>query len=251
MLGLTWAYRAIGRLAEKRPAGAPALLGAAAGILAVTTVISLIGGLLIAAQMADTRFLVKVLSFTGAKASIVMPMLLLAALVLTDGAANAGESLAEYWARIAHRVRGLLAQPIYIWALLLGAVAMAITAVVVMRSGNDTGVGASSLELHFRGLLDNAFLARPRTKEFLFGHPLFIIAMITAARGERGWASLLLLGAAIGQASILNTFCHAHTPVLLSLLRTANGLWLGALFGIAAVVIFGWKAITARQPVSG
>ena len=38
---------------------------------------------------------------------------------------------------------------------------------------------------------------------------------------------LTLLAGAVGQVDVLNTFCHAHTPVLLSLLRMANGLCLG------------------------
>jgi len=46
---------------------------------------------------------------------------------------------------------------------------------------------------------------------------------------------------------VLNTYCHAHTPVLLSLLRTANGLWLGIGVGVILVVVFARKALK-RQP---
>jgi len=41
----------------------------------------------------------------------------------------------------------------------------------------------------------------------------------------------------IGLTSTLNTFCHLHTPVLLSMARTTLGAGLGLLFG--AVIWFG------------
>ena len=58
-----------------------------------------------------------------------------------------------------------------------------------------------------------------------------------AARRQRVLALLLLLGGAIGQVDVLNTFCHAHTPVLLSLLRVVNGLWLGVIAGVIAIAL--------------
>ena len=36
---------------------------------------------------------------------------------------------------------------------------------------------------------------------------------------------------------MLNTFCHIHTPFLVSLLRTTNGLVLGIVLGLAVITI--------------
>jgi hypothetical protein len=52
---------------------------------------------------------------------------------------------------------------------------------------------------------------------------------------------LLLLLGAVGQASLVNTFCHLHTPLLISLVRTANGLWLG--LAIGSLVVWVWDRL--------
>ncbi|MCJ7645350.1 DUF5693 family protein, partial [bacterium] len=41
----------------------------------------------------------------------------------------------------------------------------------------------------------------------------------------------------IGQVSIINSFCHAHTPLVISLGRTINGIWLGIIVGVLLVAI--------------
>jgi len=41
----------------------------------------------------------------------------------------------------------------------------------------------------------------------------------------------LLIVGAIGQSSLLDTFCHLHTPLLISGLRGLIGWALGAVFG--------------------
>ncbi|MFP4588852.1 MAG: DUF5693 family protein [Candidatus Acetothermia bacterium] len=48
---------------------------------------------------------------------------------------------------------------------------------------------------------------------------------------------MLFLGF-LGQTSVINTFAHLHSPLLLSLLRTANGLLLGSALGFLAVIIY-------------
>src|SRR5207302_414981 len=115
------------------------------------------------------------------------------------------EPPAAQWQRIAERVTRYLAQPLHVWqtaAALVGAVALAL---LVARTGNDPGVGVSALEMKFRSLLE-AHLVRPRTKEFLIGHPALLIGLAMAAtpRWSR-WALPFLLVGAIGQASIVNS----------------------------------------------
>src|SRR5262249_39008283 len=79
-------------------------------------------------------------------------------------------------------------------------------------------------------------LVRPRTKEFLVGHPALIVALAlwALARG-RAWIVPLLCVGAIGQESLVNSFCHLHTPIALTLARTWNSLWLGSLIGLAVL----------------
>jgi hypothetical protein len=238
LLGLTFAYRALDRLAGQRPARA--LLQGIATLI-VTTGITLLGGLLIAGMMSDTRYLVKVHQFVGVKATLALPLLIFAVVVMSDAVALAGESLADYRARTRARLQAVLNQPLYLWGAVAALVGLVVLALALARSGNDSGVGVSNSELQFRSTLERFLVARPRTKEFLFGHPLFLFAMAAASQGKRPLALALLLGAAIGQADVLNTYCHAHTPVLLSLLRTANGLWLGIVIGAALLLVFGYR----------
>jgi hypothetical protein len=93
------------------------------------------------------------------------------------------------------------------------------------------------LELKLRSLLDQLLIVRPRTKEFLIGHPaLFLSVALAPLWGRRVSLPLLWLGT-IGQVSLINTFCHIHTPLSVSLLRAFNGLWTGILLGCVAAFI--------------
>jgi len=86
-------------------------------------------------------------------------------------------------------------------------------------------------------LLDNLLGVRPRTKEFLLGHPLLLLLFYLGFRDNR--FQPLLLAGVIGQVSLVNTYAHIHTPLLVSLLRSFNGLWLGIIGGLVLIVM--WK----------
>ncbi len=109
------------------------------------------------------------------------------------------------------------------------------------RTGNDNPAGVSDLELKFRNVLDAVLFVRPRTKSFLIGHPLLFvgIGLLLLQRKKNlpklgPWAALALTGGAVGQTDIVNTMCHIHTPVLLSLIRNAVALVPGCIIGFAA-----------------
>ena len=79
-------------------------------------------------------------------------------------------------------------------------------------------------------------MARPRFKELL-GHPAAFLALTLPA--WPAWLrGALLTGGVIAQASILNSFSHYHTPVLISLERTAVALTIGVLAGVVLLPIF-------------
>jgi hypothetical protein len=108
---------------------------------------------------------------------------------------------------------------------------------VVLRSGNDPGVGVSAGELKVRALLDQLLYTRPRFKEFLVGHPALVIGLALALLRRPKIALPFLLVGALGQVSMLNTFCHLHTPLLVSLLRAVLGFTIGAVLGTAACLV--------------
>jgi len=120
------------------------------------------------------------------------------------------------------------------------ALAIAAAAIfLVLRTGNDPLIRPSASALGMRDRLEELLIARPRTKEFLLGHPALMLGVALAMRGMGGWAALLLIAGAVGQVSITNTFCHLHSPLWLSLLRVINGCWLGLLIGSVVTLVAG------------
>jgi hypothetical protein len=236
---LQWARR--GRLA----AGTGEVLRRAVAGLLLASALSLAGGLLIVALYAEPRYLEGVGQFTGVKLSFVIPPLLVLVAVALDLSGDP-QSLSEWWEAARSRLRAFFATPVAWGAAVLLAVGLAAAAVVLMRSGNTSAIAPTGAELQMRQTLETLLIARPRTKEFLLGHPAMMLAMALALRGRRTWLAVVAVVAAIGQASLLNTFCHFHMPLYLGLLRSAHGLWIGALIGV--VVILLWQAALVRVP---
>lgn len=213
---------------------------------AAISLVTLVGALMVAAQLSELSYLVKTEQFVGIKAATALPLLLVGAIYLT-GLTGLYPSLSEEGRSVTARLRGFFSEPVRVWhavAILVGIVALAL---LLARSGNDPGVGVSELELRFRSLLDRVVGVRPRTKEFLIGHPALLLSLAMAARPQwRLWALPLLLVGIIGQVGMLNSFCHLHSPLKVTLLRTLNGLWTGGLLGILLVVVWQWLSAPVR-----
>jgi hypothetical protein len=121
--------------------------------------------------------------------------------------------------------------------IILGVVALA-GIYYILRTGNFPILDIPAIEEKFRMVLEDLLYVRPRFKEFLIGHPAFIIALYFFKDLKRSYSLYFLsLLAVIGQLNMLNSFAHIHTPVLISLLRTVHGLWLGLIIGLIAVVV--------------
>ncbi len=98
----------------------------------------------------------------------------------------------------------------------------------VLRTGNF-GLPVPAWEIKLREGLEQLLLTRPRTKEFLVGgHPALFLALRSQHPPARSW---WLPVAVVGQVSLINTFTHIHSPLSISLLRTAYGLLFGYCFG--------------------
>lgn len=193
----------------------------------VTSAVSLVGGLCVAGLLNGLEYMIRVDQFTGVKAAHFIPIVVVLFIVVGRDF-NWREALSKpaNWAGI--------------FAALLGLIVLGL---MLARTGNDNPGAVSSVELKLRSLLDWVFYTRPRTKEFMLGHPAMLLGLLSLAQAQAGnaaaktWRSLavvLLIVGAIGQTSIVNTCCHLHTPFLLSIARIGIGLLLGALVGIAA-----------------
>ena len=198
--------------------------------LAGGSVIAVAGGVLIVGLLSARAFMLRLDVFMGVKGAQVLPAVIMAVL-FAGGVAWGTDSLAAQKERFKSSLRTLASNPLMMWQA-AGIVLLAgIAAYLVLRSGNE-GMEVSGAELKFRALLDRLLYVRPRTKEFLFSYPLLLTGIAFAIRGRRRWAAPLIVLGTIGMASSLNSFCHIHTPLLLTAIRTANGIACGTIIGI-------------------
>jgi hypothetical protein len=79
--------------------------------------------------------------------------------------------------------------------------------------------------------LDRVLFVRPRFKDILF-QPFVLLSLVLVGTKWplRRVAAIL---ASIALASMVNTFCHLHTPLVISALRVAYGV----VFGIVAALV--------------
>ncbi|CCW35535.1 hypothetical protein CTKA_02373 [Chthonomonas calidirosea] len=201
------------------------------------SLLTLPGILLVVGLLASRIFLTKTDQFLGIKAQHAIPILLIALVLLQGGKARIGESWSVWKERALTGLRRNLNEPARYSILLLSIVALAVLAIMLVRTGNDAAVGVSPLELKFRALLDHLLPVRPRTKEFLIGHPAFVLAFAWWWRGRRRLALPTFVVGSIGQVSLLNTFCHIHTPLIVSAWRGGLGILLGGLIGAAIFLV--------------
>jgi len=242
-LGLTVALQSA-RDSAMRPGAGQMVRRGLVG-LGLASLLSFLGGMLIVGLYAKVEYLQGIGLFTGVKVSYLLPLAVVLLVVIADLPGKT-EPIYVWRERLARGLGGFLRSPIS-WGQAAAVVfALAAVALVLMRSGNESAVAPTGIELKMRNLLESLLIARPRTKEFLIGHPALMLACALAFRGRRGWLPLVALIAVIGQVSLLNTFCHFHIPLYLGLLRTLHGVWIGALIGVAVILI--WRALCDREP---
>jgi len=205
---------------------------ASAGIaLAALLLITVVGGAWVAilSWMPETRL--QLTPFRGVKAAILLPWLLSGAILF---------SWKEFWNDLRLPVRRL--------DLIAGLLLMGVVAYGVVRSGNAAPSMKPSMEQGVRNQLEKSFSVRPRFKEFAVGIPLLVFGFLLAARSRRKkdlldarwpiWVGM------IGPISIVNTFCHLHSPIALAFARTGMGVLLGSLLGGGLYFIYSrWRGM--------
>lgn len=198
---------------DKKP-----LTGAILGLFIVIT-----GGLSIAAFYGTISAVLRLTPFSGVKLTLLLPPLLI---ILHDFKLRIHpESFSEVLKRSA------------IWGELVLIGVMAIGFIVVaLRSDNVSNVPA--LEVTFRSFIEKTFLVRPRTKEFILGYPALVVYWFLVRNNLIiGYREALRIVASLAFCSAVNTFCHFHTFLSVSLMRVFNGWWLGLLIGLILVII--------------
>lgn len=212
------------------------IITAGIGALIVTTFLSLIGGLYVGAVLSDVRFFLEMEIYRGVKLTFVAPLILVTIIYLTRY--NLFDKVQTVNARgLWRQLTGIMEHPVTVKILCLFGAAAVAAWIFIGRSGHTAGVPVPAIELKLRALLEQAMYARPRSKEFLIGHPAFLLAaMAIYQQWPRLVQYLLIVAATMAQGSLVETFAHLRTPVLMSTVRGLDGLVLGAVIGAAAVI---------------
>ncbi len=195
--------------------------------------LSLAGALFVSGLLSDIRFFLEMQYFRGVKVTFVLPLVLISLVYIQKfpffGKVVASDkdfvSFVKKFCRLQIHL-GLLAG--------LGVLAV-VGFVFVGRSGNN-GAPVPQFEIALRRFLEDVMYARPREKEFLFGHPAMLVAM---AALYRKWPQLLhyflIVAVTIGQGSMVETFAHMRSPFILSFIRGLDGLAAGTLSMVGAL----------------
>ncbi len=194
-----------------------------ARIFSTATLISLGGAVCIVALLYGSYFWQKIGSFSGIKLALTVPLLMILWHSLRG---DRDYPWAKFWE-----------QAVTYKQLLLIALIAAGLALYLWRSGNNGAFFVTAAEEKLRLLLDQLLLVRPRTKEIFFGHPFLMLGIYLGLK--KGRNSLALVAGFVGQLSLVNTFCHMHTPLSVSFWRVFNGWWLG--------VVIGWGLLWCYQ----
>ncbi len=179
-------------------------------------------------SLADIRYIMNVFIFSGVKLSFLTPLMLFLVnyISVMVGFGNFKDKAVKF----------LLDKPNYLVLVLL-IVGGAAGYYYIGRSGNAM-VAVSGLEIKMREILESIFLARPRFKELLIGYPALMV-MIYWYKIYRQDLILLVIGLGVmmGSISMVNSFCHVFTAVMVSVNRTLAGLITGLLVGFCAVAV--------------
>jgi hypothetical protein len=199
--------------------------------LVKTTAISLIGVVYLIALLNQITYFLVIDQFRGVSLLHTVPIGIVLVYLLFFSENLTNEMRLQ-------RLKNILTSNIRVLWLVLAGVALAAGFYYLSRTGNAGQ--ASTLEKIFRSFLENTLGVRPRTKEFLLAHPLFLLGAYLSVRYKN--AVYLLLFGVIGQLSIVDTFAHLHTPIGISGIRIVYGLLFGTLFGLILIAI--WEILT-------
>lgn len=183
--------------------------------------LSLVGGLMIGGGLSSTDFMLQINQFMGVKLAHIIPFLILLLLIY----------LSER-----DTVTSILTYPLNVLSLLLILVFVGGGIFYILRTGNISSEAVWDFEIKARTLLERLMLVRPRTQEFLIGYPSIFLAL-EFLRTNREVGTIFSIISLITPISIINSFCHIHTPIYITVFRAFNGFILGSIVGYLLVTI--------------
>ena len=216
-------------------------------ILGITVFIAMLGGFYVAGILRGSKFLFELEIFRGVKLSQLMPFLIFVIIyIIKFGFKRDLHELSESEFFIKDLLR-VLDEKIKVLYVMLGSLTFIVGYIYIARTGHETNIQPSDLEMIFRNFLEMKLIVRPRTKEMLFAFPSIVILSYFSFRGCKKSVFPLSLIAVMGYASVVNTFSHIRTPFYLSFLRTIYGVVLGGMIGIFIITILNSFMVILRK----
>ncbi|CAH2214993.1 conserved membrane protein of unknown function [Tepidibacter aestuarii] len=214
--------------------------------LMIACMISLIGALFEVSLLLDSKFLLEMDIFRGVKVSQIAPIMVTVLLYLSIFGYKREE---ERDGISLNEIIKLFKEDIKIGHVIVLCAFLAIGIVFIARTGHETNIKPSSLELLSRNMLELFLTARPRNKSFLMAHPGFILMMYLAFKNQKWSIFPLSLLVVIGQGNIVNTFSHIRAPLYLSYIRTNYEIVFGVIIGGIGILLidFIWRKIEGRK----
>jgi hypothetical protein len=196
-------------------------------VVVIASLVTLGGVLVVVGLLSTPLTMTEIDRFSGVRLVLILPPLL--ALLLYLFTPRWGSHLTP---------KAIAGSPITALQLVAGIVLLGAGYLLLARSGNQSDIAPSSLELALRAHLTTLLQVRPRTKEFLIGVPAMMLlpALVPTDKARWGWLFALAIG--VGLADFIDTFSHLHTHLGISALRTVNGAVFGILIGAVAIVIY-------------
>lgn len=199
--------------------------------------LAMFGGLIVAGLLSHSKYLLEMEFFRGVKISEILPMIVFLGLyILKFGYKRSKKEIKEN--NIMYKdIFELLKLDIKLIYIILAGVAGAVLYIYIARSGHETTIQPSNLEMIFRNFLELKLLARPRLKEFLFAIPSLMVFIYIAFKAYKPLIWIVGIPAVITFTSIINTFCHLRTPLYLSIVRTFLSLGIGIIIGALLILL--------------
>ena len=191
-------------------------------------------GLFIQALMYDPRYLLNLIPFYGVKLAIIIPIILIGLYFYIEP---------HRLSAIIHVFRRVSMLPVNSVVLASAVFAVSFLGFYLLRSGNYISWAVPGVEHWVRSMLEDWLFIRPRTKEFLVGYPILLIAYVGVGRWiPKKWLWFFLTIGGVALISMVNSFCHFHTPFLVSVYRSILGVCLGSGLGfILVLILIAWR----------
>lgn len=186
--------------------------------MAIITGLTLIGGIQVAALLSGPVYWLGIDGFKGVKLLMILPPVIVYLWYYTKGI-----NPKPLWK--------LLGEPLLIKQAASFLILALIGIVYITRTGN-TDMPVLGFEKQMRIFLSHLLVVRPRFKDIFIGFPSLMLLLGKLSLNSLNAAGIFLLFAAIGQADIIDSFAHLHTPIFITVLRISNGFIIGWLIGL-------------------